>query len=115
MTTYKKNILLYYIFIAGRAGLFFNSIWIAYQELFLSFEQIAFFVALIQIFIVIFELPTGVLADLISRRISMAIGVVLMGIGYLSILANSLLMMYVYALTYGIGLSMLSGADKALL
>jgi len=114
-TATKRNLTLYYIHSAGRASLFFASIWIAYQELFLSFEQIAFFASIIQITIIIFELPTGVLADLISRKVSMALGVILMGLGYLAILANSYQMMFLYVFSYGLGISMLSGADSALL
>lgn len=81
----------------------------------MTYDRVAYFGALSWLIIVIFELPTGVLADLISRKYSTAIGSLIAGLGFITFLQPSYNQMYVYTLLFGIGTSMISGSAKALL
>ncbi|MFQ5492801.1 MAG: MFS transporter [Candidatus Dojkabacteria bacterium] len=111
----KRNIPLYYLFQASRASLFFVAIWVVYQETYLSFEQIAFFGAFSWLVLILFELPTGIIGDLISRRISMSIGSALVGFAFLALLWPSYEIMFAYSILFGVGVSMISGSNSALL
>jgi len=62
-----------------------------------------------------FELPSGVLADLIGRRITVAIGCVIYGLGYIFISqgANFEQLLFAFSIN-AIGNSFISGAEEAL-
>jgi MFS family permease len=62
----------------------------------------------------LFEVPTGLVADLVSRRLSVLIGVVLIGVGFLvQGLGATFAAMLVAQVIWGIGYTFTSGADTA--
>jgi len=64
--------------------------------------------------VLLFEIPTGVVADLISRRLSVVIGYILIGLGF--ILEGSFPLFWTILLaqvTWGIGATFTSGAEEA--
>ena len=68
---------------AFNSGLIFNSLWAFYIEgLSLSMVQLSALFVVIQITSLLFEVPTGIVADVVSRRLSVIIGGVLIGVCY---------------------------------
>ena len=68
----------------------------------------------LELSVFLFEIPTGVVADLYSRKRSMAIGLLMVGCGFL---LQGMLPLFVAVLTaqmlWGVGYTFLSGADQA--
>ncbi len=68
----------------------------------------------LELTVFLFEKPTGVVADLYTRKRSMAIGLLLVGCGFL---LKGMLPLFVAVLTaqvlWGVGYTFLSGADQA--
>jgi MFS family permease len=70
----RKNIRYFYIY-SFIAGLFFLvPIWVAFERKFLSFTEMAMLEVVGTIILVVMQLPTGALADLIGRRNTMILG-----------------------------------------
>jgi len=66
--------------------------------------------------VVVFEVPSGYLADIIGRRNALILGSVFHGVGFtLLCFADSFLGLAVFEVTVGIGMSLLSGSDLSLL
>jgi MFS transporter, DHA3 family, tetracycline resistance protein len=62
----------------------------------------------------LFEIPTGVLADLYSRRLSVILGILLTGCGFLiEALVPTFAMVLLAQVIWGIGFTFTSGADAA--
>lgn len=62
----------------------------------------------------LFEIPTGVLADLKSRKLSVVIGLCLIGLGFfLEGLFPNFLFIFLSQVVWGIGYTFISGADEA--
>ncbi|GAA1596034.1 tetracycline efflux MFS transporter TetA(P) [Kribbella hippodromi] len=62
----------------------------------------------------LFEIPTGIVADLYSRRLSLVIGFVLIGAGFLlQALVPAFLAILAAQVLWGIGFTFTSGADQA--
>ncbi|NLY31403.1 MAG: MFS transporter [Firmicutes bacterium] len=62
----------------------------------------------------LFEIPTGVLADLKSRKLSVVIGLCLIGLGFfLEGLFPNFLFIFLSQVVWGIGYTFTSGADEA--
>lgn len=82
----------------------------------ISFSQLSIIEIVSLIVLVLLEIPTGAMADLIGRKKSMSLGCVLMGCEYLLIGYGYNLPVFVLAaLIGGIGMSLESGADESLL
>jgi MFS transporter, DHA3 family, tetracycline resistance protein len=68
----------------------------------------------LEVAIVVFEVPTGVVADVVSRRLSVLIGFALIGCGFmLEGLIPSFAAIVIAAFTWGIGYTFTSGATQA--
>ncbi len=90
--------------------------WLAYYREYLSFSEVGFIVALGYAVSLVFELPTGALADLIGRKRSMSLGFFIAAIGYLIFsFATSFAGFTTATIVFGIGMSLISGADTAFL
>lgn len=62
----------------------------------------------------IFEIPTGIMADLKSRKLSVITGLILIGLGFfIEGLAPSFLIILLCQVLWGIGYTFTSGADEA--
>jgi MFS family permease len=82
----------------------------------LSMSQVLQTQALFALTIALFEVPSGYLADLWGRRRAILVGSALNAVGFLSLLgADSFADFLVYEIILGIGFSLISGADLALL
>lgn len=82
----------------------------------LSMSQVLQTQALFALTIALFEVPSGYLADLYGRRLAILIGAGLNAVGFMSLLwADSFLDFVVYEVILGVGFSLISGTDLALL
>lgn len=62
----------------------------------------------------IFEVPTGILADIKSRKLSVIVGVILIGLGFLiEGLVPNFFVIFLCQIIWGIGVTFTTGADEA--
>jgi DHA3 family tetracycline resistance protein-like MFS transporter len=62
----------------------------------------------------LFEIPTGIVADIYSRRLSIIIGLVMIGVGFLlEASIPMLLVVFASQVVWGVGATFLSGAEDA--
>jgi MFS family permease len=91
-------------------------IWVAYELRYITLGQLPIIEAVSNGMQLVLELPTGAFADMIGKKISMLIGVVISTIGVIIFYyARSFQGFLVYALFFGIGASLYSGASEAFL
>lgn len=112
----RANIRLFYIY-AFFAGIYFMvPIWVAFERKFLSFSEMALLEALGTIILVVFQLPTGALADLIGRKNTMILGWIFAGAGWTLMGFSKEFPQFVAAYSVSnLGVSLYQGADTALL
>lgn len=114
---YKKNIRIYYIFNFFINMMIIGPVLVPYM-LFkgLSYTQIMQLQAISAIAVFFFEVPTGAIADKISRKFSLCLSGLFMASGLLIYIKFSSFFPFVFAeILFGIGLTFYSGADSALL
>jgi MFS family permease len=113
----ESNIRKYYIISILQGLWFILSINIIYWKSFgISYEQIGIFEFLGALTIILLEIPTGAVADLISRKMSFFIGVLLSSIANLMIgLGSSLYVFGLAFVVWAIGDTFISGAKSALI
>jgi MFS family permease len=115
MPSIKNNVKLFYVY-SAICGLFFIvPIWVAFERKFLSFSEMALLEALGTIILVILQLPTGALADLIGRKNTMILGWGVTGMGWImtGFCSNLTQFIIAYSIT-NLGIAMYQGADTAL-
>lgn len=117
---YKKRLAqnphLYYI-VGFMVNMEFNlPIWVGFYSRYLNFTQIAFLNAWDYIVSLLFEVPTGALADLIGRKKTILLGWILIGVGNLCIafLSNFPSFLILFTLR-SLGSTMISGADTSII
>ncbi len=82
----------------------------------LSMSQVLQTQALFALTIALFEVPSGYLADIWGRRNTIVVGAAFFALGFLCLLwADSFVDFLLYEVILGIGFSLISGADLALL
>lgn len=82
----------------------------------LSLAEIFYLQAVFASTIVLLEAPSGYFADIFGRRTALIIGSVVHGLGYLLLnFSDDFFSLMVFEVTVGIAMSLLSGADLALL
>jgi DHA3 family tetracycline resistance protein-like MFS transporter len=75
--------------------------------------QLALVGTVLEITVTLCEIPTGVVADTVSRKLSIVIGVALLGFGFLLYAVPSYPVVLVAQVVWGIGYTFTSGADVA--
>ena len=82
----------------------------------LSMSQVLQTQALFALTVAVLEVPSGYIADIWGRRLALLVGSALYGLGFLSLLwADDFADFMVYEFILGVGVSLVSGADLALL
>lgn len=98
------------------ALIFHIPVWVAFELQYISLGQLAVIEAIIQGSQLLFELPTGALADLWGKRMTVVIGRALMAIGLLFYARSRTFPDFVVAaLFFGISDAFVSGAKDALI
>jgi len=114
----NRNVVLYYFFQLLREPLFWGPILISYIRHVsqMSLSEIYIMEATCLIGIMLLEIPSGALADLLGRRRTIFIGSALIIAEHLVFaLADSRLMIWSANLIWVVGMSLVSGADSSLL
>lgn len=116
MNILKRNIIACYVSDAVLGTYFQLAIWIVYQSKFLDFSQIVFFSGLALIVEVIMQIPTGAFADIVGRRISLALGNLFMALPmFLIAFYPTYRIMWIYSIMWGLGNALCMGTSKAIL
>ena len=111
----QHNIRLSYIVVFLTELIFVIPVWVGFARRIISFEQIALFTALSDSLVILLELPTGVLADLIGRRTTIMLGWLIRGMGTIFIgFAADWWFFLVGGIVCSLGQVLVSGADTAL-
>jgi len=113
----KSNITLYYLFNLFRQSFFFAPVVVLFfQANNLSMTEILLLQSIYSIAIVLLEVPTGAIGDYFGKKISISIGAFLFFLG-LSIysIGTSFTIFLIAELVAGIGSSLISGSDSALI
>lgn len=89
---------------------------IYFKELDFSFTQIASFTSVMMVSLFVFEVPTGIVADIWGRKKSVFIGLLIVGISpiIISFTQNYFIILICYILI-GLGITFISGAEEALI
>lgn len=111
----QRNVRLY-LWIQPFLGLLFTiPIWVTFQQRFLSYTGMSLLESGAFLLSLLFELPSGVVADLVGRKKTMTIGWMMIALGYFieGFSFNLPLMLIGFAFV-AIGGAFVSGADEAL-
>lgn len=114
---FKKNIFIYYLYTVFSNLLILGPIIIIYYEAKgLSFTQIMLLGSISSICVVLFEVPTGAVADKIGRKLSLIIGAALWGVSLgIYVFSRSFYAFGFAEVVFALGGTFMSGADTALL
>lgn len=111
----ELNIKLDYIKAFFLSLLFFLPIWYAFETQYASPAALGIIYAISHLLIVFLELPTGASADLIGRKKTIFIGLLIIGIGWIYISqAKSAMWLWIGYFINAVGTALTSGADTAL-
>ena len=115
---FRRNIRVYYLFMASTGFMLFLPVWIIYlmDGRGLSLTEVGIFESFFWLTVIIAEVPTGAIADRFGRRISLALGAIMFAISTLIFaLAGDFSLLLGSYLVMGIGMTLYSGAGDALL
>ena len=114
----SRNILLLYIFSFFKNLLFFGAVAVPFylHRIGLDYTRMFTLEAIFSIAMIVFEIPTGVVADRRGRKISLFWGSLFFGAGFLLFgITYSYPVLVVAEIICAFGMTMLSGADRAIL
>lgn len=115
-TFYKRNIFIFNIIEFFSSVYFLIPIWVAFELRFITFSQIALLEIIIFASQIILELPTGAFADLVGKKPTIFLGMLINGASYIAFgLSNSFEGLLFSAILTGVGSSLTSGAKEAML
>ncbi|MCY3568468.1 MAG: MFS transporter [Chloroflexi bacterium] len=115
---YRRNIRVYYLFMASTGFMIFLPIWIIYlmNGRGLSLTEVGVFEAVFWITIIVAEVPTGAVADRFGRRVSLALGACLFAVAtVIFAMADDFSLLLGSYLVMGIAMTLYSGAGDAFL
>lgn len=112
----SKNVQYYYLYYFSTGFLFSIPIWVLFYRRVLDFPQLAFLTVFQSIITTVLEIPTGALADLLGRRKTVLIGLLISAGGVFGIaFSNTFTQFIICQIATGIGAAFVSGADGAIL
>lgn len=111
----EQNVSLY-LWIQPFLGLMFTvPVWVAFQQRFLTYSGMALMEAATFLIIMLFELPSGVMADVIGRRKTLIIGWIVVFAGFIiEGFSFSLWIMLLGFFLVAVGAAFVSGAEEAI-
>ncbi|SDQ90536.1 Major Facilitator Superfamily protein [Virgibacillus subterraneus] len=116
-TSLTKNIRFIYIYIFVAQLFFDRALWVIYlNDKGLSMSEIGIVEALMHLSVVLLEIPTGIIADVYGRKVSLFIGNILsVGYGTFMLVGDSLSLFGLALMTLGTSITFQSGAEEALI
>ncbi len=115
---FRRNIRVYYLFMASTGFMIFLPIWIIYlmNGRGLSLTEVGVFEAVFWITIIVAEVPTGAVADRFGRRVSLALGACLFAVStVIFAMADDFSLLLGSYLVMGVAMTLYSGAGDAFL
>lgn len=111
-----KNISAFYLFEFFNMLLFPMAIWIFFESSFWSVDLLIIFYSIQHLLIVVLEVPTGALADIIGKKKTIVLGALINFLAWIVIATtvNPIQIPIAYGLM-AFGMALISGADSALL
>ncbi|SDJ50990.1 MFS transporter [Salimicrobium halophilum] len=112
----KRNIRFIYLYIFLAQLFFDRALWVIYlNEQGMSMTEIGVIEALMHLSVVLLEVPTGIIADLYGRKVSLFIGNVMsIGYGTFMLVGDSFSLFGLALVTLGVSVTFQSGAEEAL-
>ncbi len=115
-TFYKRNISIFYIMEFFSSLYFLIPIWVAFELRYITFSQIATLEIIIFASQILLELPTGAFADLLGKKPTIFLGMLITGASYVAFgLSSSFNDLLFSAILTGVGSSLTSGAREAMI
>ncbi|GMQ62893.1 MFS transporter [Vallitalea maricola] len=108
-----------YLIYTGAAAFFFSLVFTVNQVYYIEILelnpfQLVLIGTVLETSCFIFEIPTGIVADIVSRKLSVIIGLVLMGIAFIAEGSIPLFITVIFSqILWGLGYTFTSGADEA--
>lgn len=117
MNNLKKDIIVYYLFSFLIGFYLANGTTVLFaRELDLSFSRIFTLSAVYMLMFILFEIPTGALADLIGRKKTLVIGGLVLAVAAIaSGLSQNFVQLFLSFFVWALGFSLISGANEAVL
>lgn len=111
-----SNIALYYFIAACQAAWFTETVWYFYFRQFTDYTTMGIVFAILNIFWIAFEVPTGVIADKLGRKFSTILGTGIVTVGLvLTAFAHNFWLWVIGLLVQNLGRAFVSGALEALM
>lgn len=111
-----SNTTLYYFIAACQAAWFTETVWYFYFRQFTDYTTMGIVFAILNIFWIAFEIPTGVIADKMGRKFSTILGTGIVTLGlFLTALAQGFWIWVAGLLIQNLGRAFVSGALEALI
>ncbi|WP_407270405.1 MFS transporter [Radiobacillus sp. PE A8.2] len=112
-----RNIRFIYIYIFVAQLFFDRALWVIYlNDKGMSMTEVGMIEALMHLSVVLLEIPTGMVADLYGRKVSLFIGNLLsIGYGTFMLISDSLSLFGLAFVTLGVAMTFQSGAEEALI
>ncbi|MDP3696451.1 MAG: MFS transporter [Candidatus Taylorbacteria bacterium] len=113
----KKDIFIYYLFSFLLGFYIANGTTVLFErELGFSYQQVFVLAAFYMLMFIIFEVPSGAMADLLGRKKTMALGCFVLAVGAVaSGLSENFWQLFLSFFLWAFGFSCISGADEALI
>lgn len=117
LLAFNKNLVLFYLFKLSSSLLFILPvIYVFFISIGFTYQQIFILEAIYAVSILLFEVPTGAVADYFGRKASLIAGCILCSVScFLFILHNEFIYFCIIYLLFAVGMTFLSGADSAFL
>ncbi|WP_181350344.1 MFS transporter [Thalassobacillus sp. CUG 92003] len=116
MVLNKRNITMIYIYVFFAQLFFDRALWVIYLgDKGLSFGEIGLLEAVLHLAIVLFEVPTGMIADLYGRKVSLLLGNIFsIAYGTFMLVSDAFSMFTLAFMSMGLIITFQSGAEQAL-
>lgn len=114
----KKNKGLIYLYtFTNNFVLYLSLLPYIYQGLGLSLIQISSITAIAHIMISIFEIPTGIIADRMGKRVSILLGIIasIIGLIFVIVMPKTYIYLVIWVSIQSLSVALISGADKAMI
>ena len=111
----KRNLILFRVLSLLQSLMFFIPIWYLWETQFASLELIGILCGVQNLLIMFLELPTGALADLVGRKNTLILGMLISAVNFmfLAFYTNVSQLAIIY-LIQAISAALISGADVAI-
>lgn len=111
-----KNVWLYYFIAACQGAWFTEPVWSFYFKKFADYSTMAFWFSILNVAWILFEIPTGMIADKYGRKLATVVGTMFVTLGLGMVALTSDFWIWIFGLLFqNLGRSFISGSMEALI